>query len=247
MNALDAIDRIPIELQKRLELEAYFADIPIIVAEEGNVALEIERKQAVITEKLGKIGAAIIVLQFVADDTYPNLAAGPMLLKPAFQVLENIELNRGPQGTGKTARQLARKVRNVIKPLALGGLTTDFVPDRPCIEPINLEELGSLVKAYQVNFTCYEAGDTDQIVGTPEAVQVQGETPGFTLQCATEGAEIWYCTTDDYPGPGLPGAILFDGNAIDIPAEGLTVRVAGYKAGMIASLVARYHISFTGA
>lgn len=245
MTQIDAIDRIPLELQKRLELDAYFADIPVIVAEEGNVALEMERKQAVITEKLGKIGAAVIVLQFVADDTYPNVAAGPMLLKPAFQVLENIELNRGPNGTGKTARQIARKVRNVIKPLALGGLTTEFVPDRPCIEPINVEELGSLVKAYQVSFSCYEAGDCDEIAGTPEAVSVAGETPKFTLQCATDGAEIWYCTTDDYPGPGLTGATLFDGNAMDIPVGGITVRVAAYKDGMIASIVARYHINFT--
>jgi hypothetical protein len=243
MNQLDAIDQIALELQARLEADPFFADIPVIVAEEGNIALELERKQALVTEKGGKIGAAVIILQFVADDTYENLATGPMLLRPAFQVLENLELNRGPQGTGKTARRIAWKVRSVIKPLALGGLTTEFVPDKPCIEPVNVE--GTLVRAYQVNFTCYEAGDPESVVGTPEvALVADAETPQVALTCATEGAEIWYSVTDTFPAPGRAGAIMYPG-PIDVPAEGLTIRVCGYKAGMIASLVARYHVSFS--
>lgn len=243
MNVLDAIDRIPMELQGRLEMDAYFADIPVVVAEEGNIALELERRQAVISEKMGRIGTAVLVLQMVADDSYAQLATGPMLLRVAFQVLENIELNRGPSGTGKTARQIARRVRDVIKPLALWGIATEMVPDKPCIEPVNLSELGPLVKAYQVNFTCYEAGECEAVVGTPGVAQVEGQAQ-LTFTCGTEGAEVWYSVDDSYPGPGRAGSVLWDGGTIDIPVEGLGVRAVGYKVGMIASQVARYAVAF---
>jgi len=236
IGALDVIDRLPFELQARLEADEYFGDIPVVVAEEGNVAQELARKQAVITEKSGKRGVAVVVLQVLADDPYPNVAFGSLALRPAFQVVENVELNRDANGTGKSARQVARRIRDVIKPLRLAGLTTEFAPDRPCIEPVEIAgELGGVVKAYQVNFITYEAdSEAVEMVSEPQFGQEGG---AFTLSCATAGAEIWYSTDDSYPAPGRPGSAKYEG-PVSVSGE-LTVRAAAFKAGLIGSSVAR--------
>src|SRR5712672_1965290 len=91
----DIIDRLPFELMNRIESDDYFSDVPVVVAEEGNVRLMVDAKQAAISTKLGtKRGVAVIVLQMVADDEHTNLQFGPMTLRPAIQVIENVELNR---------------------------------------------------------------------------------------------------------------------------------------------------------
>ena len=102
IRAIDVIDLLPGELAARLQCDPFFADIPVIVVESGNVATELARKQAVITEKSGKRGVAVIVLQCLADDTDANVNFGPMILRPAFQVVEQVELNNDPNGTGKS-------------------------------------------------------------------------------------------------------------------------------------------------
>src|SRR5579859_5977585 len=118
MNVTDILDRLPFELAARLESDPFFVDIPVVVAVKGNVAQEFQRKQAVIEEKSGKRGVCVVVLQIVADDIYEGLAAGPMKLKPAFQVIENVEMNNDDSGTGKSARKVAR---HIIKNIKLAG------------------------------------------------------------------------------------------------------------------------------
>lgn len=242
MNQLDAIDRLPFELQARLEADSFFADVPVIVAEEGNIELEMARKQAVVTQKGGKLGVAVIVLQVVADDLYDNVVFGPMVLRPALQVVENLELNRGPNGTGKSARRIARMIRDVIKPLALDGITTEFQPDKPCIEPVDLKDLGEMLRAYQVNFLVYEAEAQGEQASRPDVIAIAGGSePQFGLMCITEGAEVWYSLDDSFPAPGRAGSAVYSA-AVSIPDGGLTVRAAAYKEGMVASQVIRARV-----
>lgn len=239
IGVLDIIDRLPQELAARLESDPFFADIPVVVAEDGDVRAEMERKQAAIAAKSGRRGVAVIVLPLVGNDDYPNVAFGPMTLRPAFQVVEVVELNRDAQGTGKSARRVARRIRDVIKPLVLCGMTTEFTPDNPCIEPVKLSEEMGKVQAFQVNFLCYEA-DTEPVeqVGRPGFAAVPGAVPAVSLASTTEGAEIWYSIDESYPGPNRPGSALYS-EPIPIPAAGLTVRAVARKAGLIDSQVSR--------
>ena len=234
IRTLDIIDRLPLELAARLESDEFFADIPVIVAEEGDLAAELARKVAVITEKGGKRGAAVIVLQVVCEDDYPNLQFGPLTLYPSFQVVENVELNRDGQGTGKSARRIARRIRDVIKCYGSIGMIKDLRADKPCIQPVQLgPELGELVRAYQVSFRCLEVSpEVMSQVATPQFAAAPPESFGIT--CATEGATIYYTTDDSFPGPAnaLAG-IYFEPQAI--PPEGITVRAAAYKAGSVGS------------
>ena len=240
VGTLDVIDRLPFELQARLEADEFFDDIPVVVAEEGDVAMMIAKKQAVVTEKSGRVGVAVIVLQILADDDYPEVGLGPMTLRPAFQVVENVELNKGANGTQKSARRVARRIRDVIKTLSLGGIVTEFKPDKPAIEPVELAaELGKTVRAYQVNFVTYESDDEPAgQVDPPQFAAVDGPTPQVEITCATAGAAIWYSLDGSYPAPGRPGASLYTA-PLDIPEAGLTVRAACYQAGLIASQVLR--------
>jgi len=244
IGTLDVIDRLPFELQARLEADEFFADIPVVVAEAGNIGLEIERKQAVMKVKSGKWGVAVIVLQVIGDDEFPNVTFGPMVLRPAFQVVELVGQNASASGTGKSARRIARRVRDVVKSLALVGMTTEFVPDKPCIEPVDLEaDLGKIVRAYQVNFTTYEA-DNEELsqVAVPSFTAFPDATPKFQILCATAGAEIWYSLDDSFPAAGRSGSVIYSG-PIDIPAGGLTVRACAYKTGSVASQVNRAAIT----
>lgn len=235
IGALDVITLLPGELAARLESDEYFPDIAVVVADNGNVRAEYDRKTAALTAKSGKRGLAVIVLPIEADDDMPNLALGSMRLRPSFQVVEL----RGINNTGKTAASVARRIRDVIKPLQLQGLTSDFVPESPCIQSLNLTaELGETAVGKQVNFACYEAdGEELTVCGTPAFAAVAGATPKFSLTSATAGADIWYSTDDSFPASGRAGSVQYLA-PVEI-TDTVTIRAAAYKTGCIPSQVNR--------
>ena len=195
---------------------------------------------------------AVLVLQIVADDDFPNLGFGPMTLRPAFQVIENVELNRDTNGTHKSARKVARRIRDVVKVCGMQGLVASIQTDKPCIEPVNLgEEMGKLLKGYQVNFKCFEIPDKNMSqVQTPvfRSLMPAGTSPGSSsaafqvvIDCATPEATIFYTLDDSYPREGNPQAHVY-ADPIDVPVSGFILRACGYGAGMIASWVNRAEI-----
>ena len=253
METLDIIDRLPFELAARLETDPFFADIPVVVAEAGNIQLEMERKSAVTTEKSGRHGVAVIVLQIVADDPFKNLLFAPMQLNPAFQVVENVELNNDENGTKKSHRKVARRIRDVIKNCVFAGLVQDMKAGSPCIEPVDLSDLGKTIKASQVNFECLEVlGETQTLVAMPQFSRPADGTPQFEIACATADAAIWYTLDDTFPYNG--DADTFPGSTaqrytgpISIPAAGFIVRAGAYldAPGAVASGINRATIKYS--
>lgn len=242
VKAIDVIDRLPVDLAARLRADDYFADIPVVIWEEGNIAQVAEARQGVLTTKPGgKRGIAVIVLQVVGDDEQRNIQFGPMTLRPAFQVVELVELNRDPNGTGKSARKVARRIRDVMKNTGIVGLVTDFKPDKPCIAPINLgKDFGTQVKAYQVNFSCLEKFDENlQQVAIPIFTSLAPAQLAVQITCATPGADIWYTTDDSYPVPTtadtLSTAKQYRGDPVQVAVGDTVLRAVAYVSGMIAS------------
>ena len=238
-DGLDIIDRLPWELAAALEGDNYFADIPVIVAEEGAVKQQMERKQAIITSKGGKRGVGVIVLPTLADDDKPNVRFGPMTLYPTFQVIENLELNRDAHGTGKPARKIARRIRDVIKQYRIEGMIANLRPEGPCISPLDLsKELGDLVKSCLVRFTCLECPHDD----TAFVAMPLGSTAGgqVMITCATAGAAIWFTKDGSSPLPlsvkGDSTAKLYAGPFV---AEGQIVRARAFFPGAVPSGVMR--------
>lgn len=234
MTSSELIDRLPFELQARLEADDYFQDVAVVVMEQGNVLREMARKQAAMTAKGGKRGVAVIVLQTIAEDQSSGNPFHPMTLFPSFQVVELVELNRDPQGTGKTARAVARRVRDVIRSCALRGLITDIYSDTPCIVPVPPEkdQVEKLV-LYQVNFKCSESNTSLPAQCDDPVPVVSGDQ--LTLTCPTADAAIYYSLDLSYPAPGRDGAQLYSG-PVTLTESGV-LRAAAYLPGRLASHV----------
>jgi len=245
MNNTDIIDRLPFELANCLRTDAFFDVIPVVVVEKGNLATEVEKAQALIHEANGKRGVAVLVLQVVADDLSNNLQFGPMQLKPAFQVIENVELNHDDSGTGLSARKVARKIRDVIKTQNMVGLVANMTTGRPCIEPCELKDadgksMGAGIVSYQVNFECTEVGQQQMTaVQIPQAILGMPQPPyTFILTCATPGAQIWYTLDDTFPFngdasdyEGSTATQFVTGTPVTIPSAGCILRARAYLDG----------------
>lgn len=201
MNFNQILDRLPFELASRLQSDPFFSNIPVVVAVKGNVAQEFQRQQAVITEKSGQRGVAVIVLQIVADDIYPGIPGAPMKLKPAFQVIENVEMNNDANGTGKSARMVARQIIKNIKISGLRGIVQGLKCAMPAIEPVDIKDLGDACVSEQVNFECQEFSNEQFLYCSPPTI---AEAAGYTvaLSCVTAGAQVWYTTDGSFPFPG---------------------------------------------
>lgn len=240
MDAIDLIDRLPYEFAARLEADEYFSDIPVIIAEDGNVEAELARKTAQLKSKGGKRGVAVIVLPTLADDEHPNIEFGPLTYYPAFQVVENVGLNRDANGTKKPARRVARRIVKVVKSAGMSLLVADLRPDRPCIESTEVDGL----KVVQVNFRCLEVVENQET--KVDAPKFTGDTANGTLSitCPTEGATIFYTLDWSYPRPSNDQALEFV-QPIQIPATGMLIRACAYKAGSIASWVAAARVTIS--
>ena len=195
----DVIDLLPEELEAAILSDTFLSTVPVAVAERGNVLLELERRQSVLTARNGKRGAAIIVLQLEGDDRLKDTHYGPMTYRPAIQIVENVEINRGADGTGLSARKIARRLRDTFKHLSLVGICTPFMTDDPFLVTVPMKE-ENLV-AYQINFTCNEADDESISKVAQPVIALSGSLPAVTVTvtCATAGASIYYTTNGAQP------------------------------------------------
>ena len=230
ITSLDVIDRLPYELASRLESDPFFIDIPIIVYEEGNIITEMQRKQALVTAKRGKRGAAVIIPQLVLTDPYLDVQFGPCLVRPAFQAIEVPELNRDPQGTGKSARRIGRRIHQNVKIFGIQGLVKTFISDEPLMTPLRLSgDESKAIKGYELNYHCLEdsAEQLSQCQRATFSVQ-DGDT--LVIVSATPNVELYYTLDGSYPSKSNSQAHLYNG-PIDIPDDGLFVRACAYPAG----------------
>lgn len=234
IKAIDVIDLLPDELAAALQSDPFFDDITVVVAERGNVLKTIQEKQSIVSSKGGKWGVAVVVVQLVADDELPEVAFGSLKLRPAFHVLEQPTQNNSKTGTGKSARKVARKIRDIIKPLALAGLCTEFIFERECILPLQLP-VENLV-GYEINCHTYEC-DTEKIdqVAAPQFV-IAEDGSSVTLTCATAGATIYYTLDDSFPAPAakVPGSTAvaaMSGAVIPLPQPFIALRAMAVRSG----------------
>lgn len=221
LDAIDIIDLLPREIAEALIADPFFADIPVVVADEGDVTAMIAEKRAALTKRGGKVGVAVVVLEVEADDPGNGNNYGPMLLKPSIQVVEQVALNKSKEGTGKSAAKVARRIRDTLKLFTPAGLTKNLLADNPCILPVTLEAKG--YKGRQVNFTALE-DDTQALtkVATPIIAPSSGAVPqNVTIACATAGADIYYTLDGTHPRPTAlenPSTAVLYAGAIPIAA-----------------------------
>ena len=238
MKNIDIIDLVPPWQANCLRTNKFFCDIAVVVFEEGNIAAAVAKAQAVIQETSGKRGVAVIVPQVTADDYSSNLQFGPMKLKLSFIVIENVELNNDEFGTGKSARKVARKIRDVMKTQTYIGVVANLTTSTPCIEPMAVKDLDERFVMYLVNFECLEVGQEQMTAVQPPVIAVGTNPPQFILSCPTPGAAIWFTLDDTFPFNGTSAdypestAQLFvAGQPVNIPVGGCTLSARAYLDG----------------
>lgn len=201
---IDILDRLPFELAARLESDPFFCDIPVVVAVKGNLARQLQLKEAAILSKQNKRGVAVFVLQIAADDIWDGIPGSPMKLYPAFQIIENVELNNDENGTKKSARKIARQIVKNMKIAAFRGYIQALKPAKPAIEPVVLKDFPDEMVGEQVNFECMEFSDEPFFYCLPPVVAgVAGSNPPqVAITTATPGGQIWFTTDDSFPYAG---------------------------------------------
>lgn len=221
------------QIQQRLQAVAYFADIPILTEEIGDLENEISRALGALTVTGGKLGVCAVVMTARADVRNPNVP-GPYLeeIGIAVHVEESVLINQSATGTQKPCSDIAEQVLAAlhnwtpvgrgrpIQAAPAGALTVGapLIGDRAYI--------CSLRTAAGVSATALST------VATPTASPDGGETPAtVTLACATAGAAIFYTTDGSDPSP-IAGTLYTAPVAV---AAAATLKARAYLAGYLDS------------
>ena len=131
-------------LKTRIVTHTWFADITVITEDKGNIENDIEVALGTLTKKGDKIGACIVLLAPRAKCPSPN-APGPCI-EPliVLSVLENVTINQGANGTGKSALQivemLMRRIHHFNSTDANAAFISDATPYKlTAAEPLSYE------------------------------------------------------------------------------------------------------------
>ena len=230
------------DIEARINADPLFADIVVVRVEPGDSSQTIKEKLAVGTVKAGKRGAGLLVLPIdEAIDEFPDVPAGICTWSVAVLAVTLPELNNQATGAGKSARRLARAVFENLKLTTFQGVAENLIADTPALLTINAANEPKL-RMVQVNLLARESNDAPVTkVAPPIFTPVHGGSAAtVTIACATAGSSIYYSTDGSVPWSGA--GTLYAG-AINVPAQGITLRAAAYKTGLAASNVMRTDIT----
>jgi len=215
------------DFEARAESDEYCVDLTVIAERRGVTENEIERALGTITEKGGKAGAVILILKPTLIPSNPDAPGPEFLVQQALQVIVDPIINDGDSGTGKTAEQIAERMRMLFHRFVTAHGTFSFAG----MQPEDVEGKDS----YSLSFTRL-ARDVPVSCGLPLIDPDEGSGAAeVTLITSTAAAEIYYTLDGSYPraGNGTLYAAPF------APGAGVTVRAVAYKTGLIPSGVAQ--------
>lgn len=190
----DALEQDQTDIAARLEADEYFEDITVLVQRKGVTESDIDAALSVLNEKASKIGACVVVLIPSLVPETPNVPGPAYEIMATVQVIEQPLFNLGDTGTGKSAEQIAQRVRQLLHHFTNGlGRVFNFAG----MEPLAVDE-GKI--SYGVKFS-RDAGDAPLAkVATPSLSTDSATAPGtVTITCDTAGATILYSLDGSYP------------------------------------------------
>jgi hypothetical protein len=149
MNLTLKLDLVQEAIKERLEGHFYFADIPVLVEDKGDIEADVNQALGTLTEKKTKMGICVVVSMPGARCRYPN-APGPLLdpLSITLSVVEDVASNRGASGTGKPALAVVEVVLRLLSHWTSTKFNAAIVPSAT---PFQLNA-GSAGLQYDVNF-----------------------------------------------------------------------------------------------
>jgi hypothetical protein len=224
------------DVYNRLLEDPFLAEVSVHNERKGEILDGIVKSLGTFNARGGKIGAAIVVLAPSASAEYSEMIDSPMSIGTSVRVLEAPIFNSGENGTGLSALVIARRIYRIFHLYTPHGLSTPFIPGSPTIFPVD-DPVAPL--AYEVRFQATEAGyDLAPKVNTPTIQPWSNDgTPvpvaEVGVECATEGASVYYTTDGSHPGPGNVNSTL--ATAPFSVTQPLKVRAAAFKTGSLPS------------
>jgi len=143
-------------IKARLKQDAYFAEIPIITVDEGDIVNEIEQKTSVLAgDGKGASGVCLTILTPEGANNEPHSTGVLLTLAVEVSAIENVLFNRGPTGIGKPAYEAIRRAMEILAgwspgPPFLRLFLKDFKEGS-----VKINDNALLV--YPANFECSEA------------------------------------------------------------------------------------------
>lgn len=189
----------------RVLADEFFSDIATLIEKKGVTEDDIRQSLSVLNEKLGKIGACVVVLMPTLVNETPDAPGPQFQVRLTVQVVDQPLVNLDPaQGTGKSAAQLAERLRKIFHHFSTGrGNFFVFAAQ----EPIPVEEGKN---SYGVAFTRKGADCPPPKPPTPTIEAAAATAPTtVTLTCANPSAAIHYTTDGSYPSAANPTATLY--------------------------------------
>lgn len=215
-DADDLLVRVQDDCHARLLQHAELADVAIIQERRATTEQELAKLLSTLKGRSGKIGVAILVQRPMFYPEADNSSLRGQLVQ-AFTVIEHPTLNRGSQGTQKTAEALAIEVLRLFHFAACSVPQQTFsaLPSGAIIPDDTLDGLN----AWEVRLALQVSPGRGLRCGTPLIDPDSGDgSAEVTLTCATSGAAIFYTTDGSYPSsqneaarkylvPFAPGAV----------------------------------------
>lgn len=212
----------------RLSADNFHSNITVIVQRKGVTENDIQVALSVLNEKVGAIGAVVIVLM---PELLPDLSQTPaarFFVRIVIQVITQPLFNDGETGTGKSAEKIATRIRQLLHFQSYGRPNT-FMFDG--MEPIPVDA-GKV--SYGVRFRRSGGDDIITKVVQPSISPESGPAGQVTtLACGTVDASIWYTTDGSYPSSVNPEAEQY--TAPFTNTAGGLLRVAAELAGSLPS------------
>lgn len=187
----------------RLAADPYFADVAVLLEQKGVTEAEIDQALAVLNPRGGKLGTCVVVLMPTLKPDNPNAPSPTYRIELTVQVIDMPLIALGEQGNGKSAAQLAQRVRQLLHLYGTGERSVWTFAGQ---EPIP-QDPGR--NSYGVAFA-RQSGDPHLAKAANVQVEETGTGPiTVALSCSTPGASIRYTLDGSYPSALNAAAVLY--------------------------------------
>ncbi len=222
------------DIAGRLAADPYFVDISILTEDKTDLLTEITNSLGALTEKGGKVGTCVLVMQMIGNNEFPDVPGAVMGMEVQIRVLEDRMVNTSTSGTQKAALTTCRHIIRQLHLYQPYGLSTVIVAQKPTMIPVQ-DPIAPL--AYECRFYTREATTGSfKKTATPVIKPKSGTTPlSVEIECGSidPALKIYYTTDGTHPSAVNPSSTLYSGPFTQ--ASPATVRAVAYVDGQLDS------------
>lgn len=224
------LDRLQQDIAGRIAADPNFADVPVIAQAKGVIEQDIAESLGYLTVKDGKMGVCVVVKLPERSVPKPNIPGPDYILDCPVIVVENVLINRGASGTGKTATALSLMLEHLLHQVSFGRIT---LYAGTAVGGQYVDQTGAPIDGVQQYDVTLHGGwgmSAARLVQRP-VITLAGELA--TLTCGTSGATVRYTLDGSYPGLAATAYT----EPVEL-ADGQTIRAVAYADGYQASNLA---------